>query len=323
MSYSLGKFRRLQHCATPGGKLIIMAVDHRDNLRGYLQAAHPDKTIGYDEMVSFKLDVTAALQDTYSAALLDPEFGVAQAIVDHVLPGQAGVIVSVEKWGYSGDELARETAVLPDWGVDKISRVGGDGVKMLLYYHPDAPNAAAQEAVVRQVVAACTQHDIPFFLEPIVYSIDPDKPVLSSAEKRSLVVQAARTFSRMGIDVLKAEFPLQIDDELDEAVWAEACTELTEACQTPWVLLSAGVDFDTFARMTQVACINGCSGVMVGRAVWKEAIPLAGEARTQFLHDTAVSRMRQLADICEQYGRSWVEAAPIRPKIKENWYKTY
>jgi tagatose-1,6-bisphosphate aldolase len=62
---------------------------------------------------------------------------------------------------------------------------------------------------------------------------------------------------------------------------------------------------------------------MVGRAVWKEAIPLAGEARTQFLQDTAVSRMRQLADICEQYGRSWVEAAPIRPKIKENWYKTY
>ena len=105
MSHTLGKIRRLQHCATPSGKLIIMAVDHRGNLRDYLQTAHPNTTIGYDEMVAFKLAVTDALRDTFSATLLDPEFGAAQAIVNNILPGQAGVIVSVEKWGYSGGSI--------------------------------------------------------------------------------------------------------------------------------------------------------------------------------------------------------------------------
>ena len=138
-----------------------------------------------------------------------------------------------------------------------------------------------------------------------------------------MVIETARKFSHMGIDVLKAEFPLNIADEPDKAVWAEACAELTEACGIPWVLLSAGVGFTEFARMTQVACKNGSSGVMVGRAVWMEAIGLSGQARVEFLQETAVSRMNQLAEICEQYGRSWTDAITIGTEIKEGWYKTY
>lgn len=323
MSYSIGKMRRLQHCATPDGKFVIMAVDHRDNLRGYLQEAHPTQTIGYKEMVDFKLQTTKALQETFSCTLLDPEFGAAQAIEKGILPGEAGLIVSVEKWGYSGDPLARETAVLPQWGVDKIMRLGGDGVKMLLYYHPDAPNAQAQETVVQQVIDACTHYDIPFFLEPIAYSLDPDKPVLSSAEKRPIVIESARKFSQMGIDVLKAEFPLNIADEQDEAVWAEACAELSEVCAVPWVLLSAGVGFADFARQTLVACQNGCSGVMVGRAVWREAIALEGAKRESFLMEMAIARMQELARICQQFGRAWTDVVPVKPTIAENWYQTY
>lgn len=323
MGYSIGKIRRLQQCATADGKFVIMAVDHRDNLRGYLQDAHPAQQIGYAEMVDFKLEVTAVLRGTYSCALLDPEFGAAQAIEQAKLPGNAGLIVSVEKWGYSGDSLARETAVLPGWGVDKIAKMGGSGVKMLLYYHPDAPNAADQEAVVQQVVAACAQHDIPFYLEPIAYPLDPHKPALPSAEKRPLVIQAARKFSAMGIDVLKAEFPLNIADEPDKRVWAEACVELSEASSVPWVLLSAGVGFADFAQQTEIACQNGCSGVMVGRAVWKEAIPWQGQVRTRFLQETAVPRMQQLAQICQQHGRAWTDVVELETDVGENWYQAY
>ena len=323
MGYSVGKMRRLQHCATEDGKFVIMAVDHRDNLRGYLQEAQPQQAIGYEAMVAFKLEVTAVLRKTYSSALLDPEYGAAQAIVNNLLPGKAGIIVSVEKWGYSGEPLARETAVLPNWGVDKIVHMGGDGVKMLLYYHPDAPNAAAQETVVQQVIEECAQHDIPFFLEPIAYSLDPQKPVLSSVEKRPLVLHAARKFSAMGIDILKAEFPLNIADTPDQSIWAEACAELSETSTVPWVLLSAGVGFDDFVRQTRVACQNGCSGVMVGRAVWQDAVGLQGEERTRFLHETTVSRMRQLADICQKYGRAWTDVVPMDTAVAENWYQQY
>lgn len=323
MNYSVGKMRRLQHCATPDGKFVIMAVDHRGNLQQYLQEAHPGREIGYEAMAAFKLAVTAVLQQTFSSALLDPEFGAAQAIVAHKMPGSAGLIVSAEKWGYTGETTARETAVLPQWGVEKIARMGGDGVKMLLYYHPDASTAAAQDAVVAQVIEACAQHDIPFFLEPIVYSLNPDTAVLSSAEKRPLVIQAARHFTQMGIDILKAEFPLNIADEPDEAVWAEACAELTAVSTVPWVLLSAGVGFADYRRQAQVACANGCSGVMVGRAVWQEAIPLLGEERQRFLQETAVPRMKELAEICQQYGRSWTEMMPVGTAVGEDWYQTY
>ncbi len=323
MNYSVGKMRRLQHCATPDGKFVIMAVDHRGNLQQYLQDAHPAREIGYEAMRDFKLAVTAALQQTFSSVLLDPEFAAAQAIAAHQMPGSAGLIVSAEKWGYTGEATARETAVLPQWGVEKIARMGGDGVKMLLYYHPDSPTAAAQDAVVAQVVEACARHDIPFFLEPIVYSLNPGTRVLSSAEKRPLVIQAARHFTQMGIDILKAEFPLNIADEPDEAVWAEACAELTAASTVPWVLLSAGVGFTDYRRQAQVACANGCSGVMVGRAVWQEAIPLLGQERQRFLQETAVPRMHELAEICHQYGRPWTEMVTAGTAVGEDWYKTY
>lgn len=322
MTLSVGKWRRLQQSATAGGHFVIMAVDHRDNLRGYLQEAHPDRPIGYAEMRAFKLDVAQALRDAYSAALLDPQFSAAEAIVDSVLPGTAGLIVSVEQWGYSGDPLARETRVLDDWGVDKIARLGASGVKMLLYFNPDAPNAAAQEAVVRQVAADCARHEVPFFLEPIAYALQPGSPALTTPERRRMVIDAARRFSRLGIDVLKAEFPVNIADEADTAVWAAACRELTAASAVPWVLLSAGVGFDDFARQTEVACRAGCSGVMVGRALWKEALPLWGAARRAFLATTGAARLRQLAAICAELGRPWTDIVSPATVVND-WHASY
>ena len=44
----------------------------------------------------------------------------------------------------------------------------------------------------------------------------------------------------------------------------------------PWVLLSAGVDYDLYERQVRVACDNGASGILCGRAVWKESVDYAG-----------------------------------------------
>jgi tagatose-1,6-bisphosphate aldolase len=98
-----------------------------------------------------------------------------------------------------------------------------------------------------------------------------------------VVVETARRLVVPGVDVLKAEFPLDITAEPQERIWAEACSELTAASPVPWVLLSASVDFETFLRMLTVACQSGASGVAVGRAVWQEAAGLTGEKRLAFL----------------------------------------
>lgn len=323
MNLTIGKLRRIQHCATDDGFFVIMALDHRNNLRRALNPTHPE-TVGYGDMVAFKRDVVRALAPASSAVLLDPEFGAAQSVAAGALPGCTGLIVAVEATGYTDEPTARRSEVLPGWSVGKIARMGASGVKLLLYYHPEAHNAAQQEALVDEVAAACRAYDMPLFLEPLSFAIDPGKKRLSSAEKRAVVVETARRFTGRGIDVLKAEFPLDVEEEPDEAVWADACRELNEASRTPWVLLSAGVSFDVFARQTEIVCRSGASGVMAGRAVWQEATDLRGDARSGFLHKTAVDRMNRLKAIIAEHGTPFTrDYPPSDDAIGETWYTDY
>ena len=37
MSLTIGKLRRLQECSTPDGMFVVLALDHRDDLRRLLK----------------------------------------------------------------------------------------------------------------------------------------------------------------------------------------------------------------------------------------------------------------------------------------------
>ena len=273
---SIGKARRLQKCATEDDKLVMFALDHRGNLQRALNPMDPE-SVTYEQMTAFKKEVSRSMTPVASGILLDPQFGAAQAVAAGAVARDCGLLVAVEKTGYTGDPTARESQILPGWGVEKIARMGADGVKLLLYYHPDAPNAAEQEALVAEVGEQCRQFDMPFFLEPLSFRLDPEEKKLATPEKRLVVTETARRLTPLGVDVLKAEFPINIDDEKDEDVWAEACQDLSKDSVCPWIILSAGVSFEDFERQTAVACQNGASGVLVGRAVWAESADLSGE----------------------------------------------
>ena len=85
---------------------------------------------------------------------------------------------------------------------------------------------------------------------------------LSSAEKRYVVVETARRLVIDGVDVLKAEFPLEAGRgaKADERDWGAACTELSQASTVPWILLSAGVSYETYLRQVTVWPWAGQSG---------------------------------------------------------------
>jgi tagatose 1,6-diphosphate aldolase len=322
MSLSAGKHRGLNQCATASGVFTILALDHRGNLRRILNPNQPE-SVTHAVMVEFKRQVVAALAPQSSAVLLDPEIGAAPAIVQDALPGTVGLMMAVEATGYTGDPGARASQVLPGWGVDKIRRMGASAVKLLVYYHPESPLAQQQEALVEQVAEDCVRYDIPLFLEPLSYSLDPARKGLPSSELRQVVIETARRLTPLGIDILKAEFPLNVKGEPDESAWLDACRELNAASQTPWTLLSAGVDFDTFLRQVHVALRTGASGVLAGRAVWKEAGDLSGEQRQDFLHTTAAMRMRQLTALCDAFGKPWSQNLPPETSSFENWYQEY
>jgi tagatose 1,6-diphosphate aldolase len=311
---STGKMRRLQQCATDRGVFSILAVDHRQSLRRALDPQNPDG-VPDEALVAFKQGVTAHLALAASAVLLDPEFGAVQAIAAGALRGATGLIVALERTGYTGDPSARVSELLPGWDADSAMRIGASGAKLLVYYHPDSPTAPQAEALVRQVAASCAEADLPLFLEPLSYSLDPEQPRLSPQERRRVVVGTARRLTAIpGVDVLKAEFPLDVAAHQngsavpDEAEWLAACRELTDGSRVPWVLLSAGMDFETYLRQVVAAASAGASGVAVGRAVWREAAELPPEARDVFLSTVARERMARVTALCQAMARPWMEA---------------
>ena len=237
MGITIGKIRGLQRCAAPNGTFTILALDHRGNLKRAFNPANPE-SVTYQQIVDFKRTLTAIFSPLADGMLLDPVYGAAQAIAGGVLDPNTGLLVAVEKSGYAGDATERESQLLPGWGVEKAARMGAAAAKLLVYYHPDAPNAPEQEALVERVVEDCVKYDLPLFLEPLSYALDPGVPRLLSAERRQVVIETARRLTPMGVDVLKAEFPLDIAEQPDEESWMEACIALSEASAVPWVLLT-------------------------------------------------------------------------------------
>jgi len=318
---SIGKYRCLQQCATSGGAIAVLALDHRNNLRQSLNPEAPDQ-VPDAELIAFKQQVVSAVGSAATAVLLDPQFGAAQCILSGALPRQTGLLTAVEATGYTGDPHGRQSRLLEGFGISKARRMGASAVKLLVYYHPEAPTAAAIEALVQQTAAECQAHDLPLFLEPLSYSPNPKVKKLPSGEIRQVVIETARRLTIPGVDVLKAEFPLDFNAEKDEARWAEACAELSAASRCPWVLLSASADYETFLRMVTVACQQGATGVAVGRAVWKEATRLRGNERLEFLQKTARPRMERLTALCHALAKPWTSFyAP--PQVQPDWYLIY
>ncbi len=318
---SIGKYRRLQQCSTPRGAISVLALDHRNNLRNALRPEAPD-TVTDDELSAFKQNVVEYVSPAASAVLLDPEFGAAQCIHSNSLSGKVGLLVTLEETGYTGDPMARQSTLLPKWNVSKVLRMGGAAVKLLVYYHPKAATAKAIEELVSQVVADCHSQQVPLFLEPLSYSLDPNEKKLSPQERHEVVLETARKLTPLGVDVLKAEFPLDITAEVEEKAWATACAELSSASQAPWVLLSASVSYEIYLRQVTVACQKGASGVAVGRAVWQEATAMSGVERQAFLQGTVLERMERVTALCNALARPWTDFYAAE-KVDVDWYKSY
>lgn len=318
---SIGKLRGLQQCATPRGGFAIMALDHRNNLR---HAFRPDSSelAGDTEITLFKGEVVEALGPAASAVLLDPELSAAQCIASQRLTGRTGLIVALEATGYVGDPQARQSQVLPGWSVAQAKRMGASAVKLLVYYHPDSPRANEIEGLVKQVALECAAYELALFLEPLSYSLDPAKKKVAPEERRRIVIETARRLIVPGVDVLKAEFPLDISLAPDEHEWRSACEELSQTSSVPWVLLSASASYETYVRQVTVACQAGASGVAAGRAVWQEAPTLNVEARESFLRTTAAERMRRLTELVDALAKPWMEFFAV-PIVTPQWYVSY
>ncbi|MCK5589933.1 MAG: tagatose 1,6-diphosphate aldolase [Dehalococcoidales bacterium] len=321
---SIGKIRRLQQLASERGIMAMCALDHRGSLMKMLSAGQ-SQGAGYQEMVDFKLDLCRVVAPHATAILLDPIYGAAQAIAAGVIPRTTGLLVSLEESGYSGEAEARVTNLLPEWDVKKIRKMGATAAKLLLYYRPDVDVASKQLDTVQKLAADCVAADMPFVVEPVSYRVANKEasPEDFAKVKPKLVVETARQITALPIDVLKAEFPADLEYEKDKARLSDLCHQLNEASQVPWVILSAGVNFELFYQEVELACRAGASGFLAGRALWQEATQIKSrEERLNFLETTVVSRLESLTELANACGTPWY-AGLEAGEVDENWHRRY
>ncbi|MCI0460267.1 MAG: hypothetical protein L0Z62_25220, partial [Gemmataceae bacterium] len=167
-------------------------------------------------------------------------------------------------------------------------------------------------------------------LETVAFPFDGEKKNSHSFRERKAetVIETARQLSRF-CDIYKAEFPGHIGRESDVQL-QENMRKLDAACERPWVLLSAGVDFPEYKRQVEMALKAGASGVLGGRAFWKEYFQHDGViAREQFARQEAQGRVRQIDELVQQYGKPWYTRYGLgleqlqQMRATENWHFRY
>jgi tagatose 1,6-diphosphate aldolase len=317
---SIGKYRHLSRCSTAKGHFVVLAIDHRANLLSALRAARQGP-VDDAAFTAFKLAIMQAAAPYVSAVLVDPDFGLAASIAQRLLPGHVGLLSPMEVTDYDIHPSKRVVTPIAGWSIGKVKKSGCDGVKLLLPYHPQAADAAQKQAIVTEGVERCAAYDIPFFLEPIPYALEEGQ-TLGDPELLEWTIDLAELFSSLRVDILKLAFPVLSNDT---SIWEPACRALNTVCQAPWTLLSGGTDFETFAKQAEVACQAGASGVIVGRAVWAEAIQLWATdtaAFNTFCQQIIPARLQMLAQGCEANATPWFNRiqAPSHPP---RWYFEY
>jgi tagatose 1,6-diphosphate aldolase len=209
--------------------------------------------------------------------------------------------------------------------------MGASAVKLLLYYRSDYRQSAQKQlGLVDSVARECITYDIPFLVEPVSYAvgIERDNPREFARLREQLVISAARDINQLPVDVLKSEFPADLRYKDDEAELVEICRELDASSRIPWVLLSAGVDFDYFYRQVEIGCKAGASGFIGGRAIWQEAMSIDNAIqRRHYLSTVAADRLKRLTEVAVKYAVPWYKklgmAADSLADISEGWYLNY
>jgi tagatose 1,6-diphosphate aldolase len=304
VSLSPGKLKHMNAVSNKDGIIAAAAMDQRGSLAKSLASAKgvPQKDITDEMMQEFKTAVTRILTPHASAILLDPEWGLPAS---KARSKNAGLLLAYENSGYDNTQPGRLPDLLPDVSVKRLKEdMGADAVKILIYYTPfDDPKVNdIKHAFVERIGAECETYEIPFFLEFVGY--DPkggDEKGLDYAKRKPAIVTGSMAeFSKpqYKVDVLKVEVPVNSNFvEGGIAFKGQAAYSRAEAldhfrhaasvAKKPFIYLSAGVSNPQFIESLAMAAESGTdySGVLCGRATWKDGMPIYATKGLKALED--------------------------------------
>src|SRR6202050_3624222 len=303
MKITPGKQKGLKAVSDARGVIAAAAMDQRGSLKS---AIAKDKGIDKKDVPAhmleeFKTIVSRVLTPHATAILLDPEFGLPAA---KARSSNAGLLLAYEETGYDNTQPGRLPDLLPHVSGKRIVDWGADAVKILIYYSPYDESAVndIKYAFVERIGAECEANQIPFFLEFVGY--DPkggDEKGLEYAKvKPQIVIGSMAEFTKpqYRVDVLKVEVPVNAEYVEGSSVYkgqkaytrAEALGHYRRAAEVatkPFIYLSAGVSNAQFVESLHMATEAGTdySGVLCGRATWKDGIPVYAKSEVKALED--------------------------------------
>jgi len=325
----LGKKWGLRRMATPTGHFTMVAIDQRHQISALIAArlGIAADEVRFTDMVAVKRALVECLGQHASAMLLDPNYAFPAAL--ERLPAHTGLVVTLEDNRYDDTPGGRKSRVIRDWSVEKIKRAGGDGVKLLTWFRPDADREVIdhQKRLVERIGNECRRHDIALVLELLVYPfLESARPTLdavaSPAKLPELVLGSVCEFvhPRYGVDLLKLECPLAGATlpprdggaaHLRAQQWFDEMGGICRNAGIPWVMLSGGVSPAQFLRVMEYAYAAGANGFLAGRAIWWDAL--------QHFPD-----MEELAAQLRQQGRATLgELNALTLRVGHAWQADY
>jgi tagatose 1,6-diphosphate aldolase len=302
MKLTPGKLKGMKAVSNSRDVIAAAAMDQRGSLKSAIaKEKGVDKSAVTTLMLEeFKTAVTKILTPHASAILLDPEYGLPAAAARSK---NAGLLLAYENSGYDNTRPGRLPDLLDIWSVRRLVTAGADCIKILLYYTPfDPPHInEIKHAWTERIGGECTAADVPFFLELVGYEEGADEKAIAYARKKpEIVALGMAEFSkpRYGVDVLKVEVPVN----MAYVAGAKACKgesaytrdeakqhflKAATSAKLPFIYLSAGVSNDVFSETLELAAESGVkfSGVLCGRATWKDAIPIYAKQGVKALED--------------------------------------
>src|SRR5215813_10606196 len=303
MAMGPGKLKHLKALSNHEGIIAAAAMDQRGSLQKSIASAKgvDAKAVTPEMMSEFKTAVVKVLTPHASAILLDPEFGLDAA---KARAKNAGLLLAYEESGYDNTQPGRLPDLLPHVSAKRIADWGANAVKILIYYSPfDDPQVNdIKHSFIERIGAECEFYQIPFFLE--FFGYDPnggnEKGLEFAKIKPQVVIGSMKEFSKpqYHVDVLKVEVPINAEFVEGSSVYkgekaytrAEALQLFRQAAEVatkPFIYLSAGVGNKQFVESLSMAKEAGTdfSGVLCGRATWKEGMPIYATKGVKALED--------------------------------------
>lgn len=315
MKITPGKTKGMTGVSNERGVIAAAAMDQRGSLKSAIakEKGVDKKDVPAEMLEEFKTIVSKVLTPYASAILLDPEYGLPAA---KARAKNAGLLLAYENSGYDNTRPGRLPDLLDIWSVLRLKAVGADCIKILLYYTPfDPPEVNnIKHAWVERIGGECIASDIPFFLEFVGYVENGDEKGIEYAkQKPEIVAKSMEEFSKpqYGVDVLKVEVPVNMafvagskackgESAYTRDQAKEYFRKAAQSAKKPFIYLSAGVNNDVFLETLELASESGVefSGVLCGRATWKEGIPVyakqGGKALEDWLNDEGVKNIENV-----------------------------